>query len=87
MEKRKLKFKKLPAKYAVWIVPFLLSALMSGIISFINLSMNLGFIPEFVSKWFATWMLSWAIAYPTVLVCLPLVRRLTALFVDLPPQP
>ncbi|EPR89851.1 DUF2798 domain-containing protein [Acinetobacter haemolyticus] len=49
--------------------------------------MNLGFIPEFVSKWFATWMLSWAIAYPTVLVCLPLVRRLTALFVDLPPQP
>ncbi|QER41185.1 DUF2798 domain-containing protein [Acinetobacter suaedae] len=59
---------------------------MSGTISFINLSMNLGFPPGFIAKWLTTWMLSWAIAYPTVLVFLPLVRRLTALFVDIPPH-
>ncbi|WP_249884444.1 DUF2798 domain-containing protein [Acinetobacter baylyi] len=59
---------------------------MSGTISFINLLIAMGFISGFIQKWFATWMVSWMIAYPIVLIFLPLVRRFTALFVDIPPK-
>ncbi|GAB00193.1 MULTISPECIES: DUF2798 domain-containing protein [Acinetobacter] len=62
-------FSKLPAKYAAWIIPLILSGLMSATLSFINLLMNIGLI-----------------AYPVVLIFLPLVRRLTSLIVDMTPQ-
>jgi hypothetical protein len=32
------------------------------------------------------WGLSWMVAFPTLLLILPMVRRLTALLVELPPQ-
>ena len=76
---------KLPAKYAVWIMPLLLSGIMSAIISMINLWKNLGWIDGFFSKWFLVWLFSWAIAYPTVLIFLPIVRRITGLLVDMSP--
>lgn len=76
---------KLPAQYAAWIMPLLLSGLMSATISMLNLWKNLGMIDGFLSKWFSIWLFSWAIAYPTVLIFLPIVRRLTALIVDMSP--
>ncbi|OTG96505.1 DUF2798 domain-containing protein [Acinetobacter sp. ANC 3832] len=75
---------KLPAQYAGWIMPLFLSGLMSGTISLINMLMNLGFVDGIFSKWLSIWMFSWAIAYPTVLIFLPLVRRITGLIVDIP---
>ena len=75
---------KLPAKYA-GVMPLLLSGLMSGTISMLNLWKNLGMIDGFLSKWFSIWLFSWAIAYPTVLIFLPIVRRLTGLIVDISP--
>ena len=77
---------KLPAKFAGWVMPFFLSCLMSGIISFINMLRNLGWSDTFLSLWFSAWMMSWAIAYPVVLVMLPLVRKLTGLLVEMPPN-
>ncbi|MHA3893147.1 DUF2798 domain-containing protein [Acinetobacter sp. GXMZU3951] len=77
---------KLPAKFVGWVMPFFLSCLMSGIISFINMLRNLGWSDTFLSLWFSTWMMSWAIAYPVVLLMLPLVRRLTGVFVEMPPN-
>lgn len=77
---------KLPAQYAAWILPLILSFLMSGSLSFVNMWMSLGFIPEFLHKWLVTWMFSWLIAYPLVLVLLPFVRRLTGLIVDMQPK-
>ena len=69
---------KLPAKFAAWIMPLFLSCLM------INMLINVGLINGFWVKWLAAWMVSWAVAYPVVLIVLPLVRRLTAVFVDMP---
>ncbi|KAB1851877.1 DUF2798 domain-containing protein [Acinetobacter tandoii] len=77
---------KLPAKFVGWVMPFFLSCLMSGIISFINMLRNLGWSDTFLSLWFSAWMMSWAIAYPVVLVMLPLVRKLTGLLVEMPPN-
>lgn len=76
---------KLPAQYAAWIMPLLLSGLMSATISMFNLWKNLGMIDGFFSKWFSIWLFSWAIAYPTVLIFLPIVRRLTGFIVDMTP--
>ncbi|HBO71328.1 MAG TPA: DUF2798 domain-containing protein [Acinetobacter sp.] len=79
-------FTKLPAKYAAWIIPLILSGLMSATLSFLNLLMNIGLIDGFTIKWLSTWLFSWLIAYPVVLIFLPLVRRLTSLIVDMTPQ-
>ncbi|SPL69448.1 DUF2798 domain-containing protein [Acinetobacter stercoris] len=77
---------KLPARAMAWVLPLLLSGLMSGTISMINLWKNLGWIDGFFAKWFSVWLFSWMIAYPTVLLFLPLVRRICALFIDVPPS-
>ncbi|MFV5490331.1 DUF2798 domain-containing protein [Acinetobacter sp. ASP199] len=79
---------KLPAKWALIIIPFILSCLMSGIISLINMLRTLGWIEGFISLWLHNWMISWAFAFPIVLLLLPLVRKLTGLLVDMSePQP
>lgn len=75
---------KLPTKYAVFIMPSFLSYLMSGMVSMINMLINIGYVDGFWLKWFSAWIISWAVAYPVVLFVLPLVRRLTAQFVDMP---
>ncbi|WP_420838596.1 DUF2798 domain-containing protein [Acinetobacter vivianii] len=59
---------------------------MSGTLSFANLLMNLGFSTALINQWLSTWMVSWVIAYPLVLIFLPLVRRLTSLIVEMPPH-
>ncbi|MGQ8974391.1 DUF2798 domain-containing protein [Acinetobacter schindleri] len=74
---------KLPAKWALIIIPFILSCLMSGIISFINMLRTLGWIEGFISLWLHNWMISWAFAFPIVLLLLPFVRKLTGLLVDM----
>lgn len=75
---------KLPAKYA-GVMPLLLSGLMSGTISMLNLWKNIGWFDGFFSQWLGIWLFSWLIAFPTVMIFLPLVRRFTALVVDLSP--
>ena len=74
---------KLPAKYAMFILPFFISFFMSGIISMINLWRNLGWVDNFLQVWLSAWMMSWVVAYPVVLIVLPIVRRLTGVFVDM----
>lgn len=76
---------KLPAKWALVVVPFFLSCLMSGIISFINMLRNLGWIDGFIQLWLHNWMISWAIAFPIVVTLLPFVRKFAGLFVDMTP--
>ncbi len=76
---------KLPMKYAAVVMPLLLSGVMSGMISMVNLWKNVGWFDGFFAKWLGVWLFSWLIAFPTVLVFLPLVRRLTGTIVDMSP--
>lgn len=75
---------KLPAKTLPWIMPLFLSGLMSATISMINLWKNLGWSEDFFAKWFSIWLFSWLIAYPTVLIFLPVVRKICVLLVAPP---
>lgn len=74
--------RKLPARYARLVMPLLLSILMTCIISFISTLKGTGWVPGFWQLWLGAWAVSWIVAFPTLLVALPLVRKLTAALVD-----
>lgn len=75
---------KLPTKYATVVMPFFLSILMSCIVSGISTFNGVGASAQFIELWLGAWLISWIVAFPTLLMVLPLVRKLTAAFVELP---
>ncbi|MBY4893013.1 DUF2798 domain-containing protein [Rhodobacteraceae bacterium N5(2021)] len=53
----------------------LLSCFMSLLISGVSTFLAAGMGPGFVGNWLSAWLSSWAIAFPSVLVVAPFVRR------------
>lgn len=76
--------KKLPAKFALWIMPLMLSGIMSAIISFINIVKALGFVDGLFTIWLQAWGLSWLVAYPVVLMVLPIVKWIMGKIIETP---
>jgi hypothetical protein len=76
--------KKLPARYGYVAIPLVLSILMSCLVSGISTLSSLGFTAAMPSAWMRAWSVSWAIAFPDLMVALPLVRRLVGTFVKMP---
>lgn len=74
-------FRKLPPPAARFVMPFLLSVFMSGLVSAVSTARATGPVPGFLRIWLGAWALSWIVAFPAVLVTLPVVRRLTAALV------
>lgn len=79
--------RKLPARYAGIVMPLLLSILMTCIVSAISTLRGLGPVQGFLRIWLGAWAWSWLVAFPTLLLVLPLVRRATAALVELPAPP
>ena len=79
--------KKLPAKYVTILLPFCLSMMMSCLVSLISTIRLLGITEGFFGTWFAGWMISWVMAFPTVLVVLPLVKKFLSYIVESPKEP
>ncbi|MDH1517590.1 DUF2798 domain-containing protein [Acinetobacter johnsonii] len=78
---------KIHIKHLNWLMLLLLSGLMSGSISGFNLLLNKGLVHNFFHLWLKSWSLSWLIAFPLIMVFLPLVRKFLMQFVSLPDQP
>ena len=76
--------KRLPAHYTSIVTPFVLSVIMTFTVSAVSTLKSLGFSPEFTSTWPKAWGLSWLVAFPTLLLVLPLVRRIVRLIVEHP---
>ncbi len=76
--------KKLPARWAGILMPLTLSVMMTCVISFIVTALGFGLNAELLHRWPVSWGASWLVAFPTLLLLLPVVRRLVALVVDLP---
>lgn len=74
--------RKLPARYAGLVMPLLLSILMTCIISFVSTLRSVGPVPGLLNLWLGSWAISWLIAFPTLLLVLPLVRKATAWLVE-----
>jgi hypothetical protein len=79
-----LSSRRLPARYGTVVLPFLLSIVMTFVVSAIATLRALGPSPDFLATWPVAWGLSWLVAFPTLLLILPLVRRLMALIVAPP---
>jgi len=77
-------FRRLPARYAGVVMPFILSVMMTFVVSAISTVKALGFTAEFLWTWPSSWAVSWLVAFPTLLLVLPLVRRLVAILVAPP---
>ena len=76
--------RKLPARYATIVSPLVLSLLMTFIVSFISTLKSLGFQPGLPAIWLTAWGLSWLVAFPTLLLVLPAVRRIVGWLCELP---
>ncbi|MHC5233528.1 DUF2798 domain-containing protein [Brucella sp. LJL56] len=72
--------RKLPARYASIVMPFILSIMMTFIVSLIATAKSLGVThPNLASSWMMAWALSWAVAFPVLLAILPVVRKMVAM--------
>ena len=64
----------------------LLSGLMSFLVSGIATMRAIGIPDGFFFKWVTAWLGSWAVAFPSVLVVAPIVRRMVAVICEPPPS-
>ena len=79
-----LGIRKLPPGYAPVVHPLILSVLMTFIVSLVSTLRGIGLAPDLVQVWLGSWAISWFIAFPTLLLVLPLVRRATSAIVRTP---
>lgn len=75
---------KLPARFAPIVTPLLLSLLMTCLVSLIATIRSVGLTPAVLHLWPGSWALSWLVAFPLMLMVMPVVKRLTSALVDLP---
>ncbi|MAW33672.1 MAG: hypothetical protein CMK56_04620 [Proteobacteria bacterium] len=68
----------IPTKYAQLTFIFIVSIFMSCVVSSVSVLNTTGLVESFLSLWMIAWYKSWFVAFPSLLVITPLVRR----FVD-----
>lgn len=62
-------------RYAPVLFGGLLSAIMVAVVSAVLLILNQGLTPDFILNWLKSFATTWPVAFPTVLVVAPMVRR------------
>lgn len=67
---------KIPARYSPILFSALLSSIMVGIVSAFVITTTQGLSPDFLAKWTKSCLTTWPIAFPTVAVVAPWVRKL-----------
>ena len=70
--------RKLPARYTAFVMPLILSFFMTCIVSFISTLRSIGWGEDVLNIWMGSWAISWLIAFPALLLMLPVARRLTS---------
>ncbi|MCA0425008.1 MAG: DUF2798 domain-containing protein [Proteobacteria bacterium] len=67
--------RKIPARFTWLVMPAIMALMMTFVVSGISTFRILGLVPGFVREWMGAWVLSYLIAYPTLLVVLPIVKH------------
>ena len=75
---------KIPARYSNLLFGGMLSMIMVTIISGAVLLVTQGVSPDFPAHWVKGFATAWPIAFPTVLVVAPFVRRIVVRFTEAP---
>jgi hypothetical protein len=76
-----------PHPLTSYLFSFFLSACMSGIVSGIVTFRHVSLADGAVGMWMSSWLSSFIVAFPTVLVVAPLVRRLAEAITGRLPRP
>jgi len=76
--------RKIPARYTWLVMPAILALLMTFVVSGISTVRAIGLAPDFTAKWMSAWAISYLVAYPTLLVVMPVVRRIVGLIMAPP---
>jgi Protein of unknown function (DUF2798) len=69
---------KISAKHSNLLFAFFMSLLMAFLMSGVLTAIHLGFPPDFIAQWLHSFVLAWPIAFPSILVIAPPVRRIVA---------
>lgn len=72
----------IPSRYSPYVFSFFMSLLMSGVMSFCITLLNLGWVTDVVMLWLQAWSAAFVIAFPTIVLITPLVRRLVTLVIQ-----
>jgi hypothetical protein len=67
---------KIPSRYSPIVFGALLSVIMVAIVSGIVLALNQGVHADFAGRWLRSCVTTWPIAFPTVTIVAPWVRRM-----------
>ena len=70
---------RLPARHAGVVQAFFTSLFMSLLMSAAITRFNVGDDPAYLSLWMRAFAIAFCIAFPAILLVLPLARRLTAM--------
>ena len=49
---------------------------MSGIMSLVVTTINIGLVDDLLLRWLVSWPMTFAIAFPTIMVVAPMVKRI-----------
>lgn len=69
---------RIPARYTQLLFGAILSALMVSVVTTAVVMVNQGLTPDFPARWLAGFLTAWPIAFPTVLVVAPAVRKVVS---------
>ena len=69
---------RIPARFAPLVFGALLSAIMVAIVSAFVLALAQGVQPGFAGQWLKSCLTTWPVAFPTVTLVAPWVRRAVA---------
>jgi hypothetical protein len=67
---------RIPARYAPLVFGALLSTIMVSVVSAVVLALNQGIQQGFLWMWLKSCVTTWPVAFPTVTLVAPWVRRL-----------
>jgi len=73
---------KLPKAAGHFVMPLILSLFMSCVVSGISTFHSVGLTAEALRLWPGAWAFSWVVAFPVLLLVLPVVRRIVGLIVE-----
>jgi hypothetical protein len=72
----------IPKKHTAYVFSFFMALLMSSIMSSIISIFNVGLIDGIVVIWLKAWTLAFVIAFPTLTLITPMVRKLVSIVVE-----
>lgn len=69
---------RLPHRHAPFMTSLLLSVFMCAFVSLVATIKSEGVSADLPGAWLAAWGISWLLAFPVVLIVMPVVRRIVA---------